>query len=134
MKSGAPGMPLTEYGHVGIDPSFDSASNAAGPSTPSVTSDDHLMIDVSHDTDTEAQTILNQTLPWPPETDELVAFSSESGKFLSGPGVIPVQGAMPTPQIVEHEQDTQTPRFEQVAFDNRQLVTVNQPPPEGQGG
>lgn len=88
------------------------------------------MIDVSHDTET--QTVLNQTPAWSPETDEFMAFSSESGKFLSGPGVIPVQGAIPMPQAVEHEQDTQT-RFEQVAFDNRQLGTIDQPPPEEQG-
>jgi hypothetical protein len=61
--------------------------------------------------------------------------ASESGKFLSGPGVIPVQGAVPIPQTVGHEQDTQTPRFEQVAFDNGQLEleTIDQAPPEEQG-
>ena len=89
------------------------------------------MIDVSHDTET--QTILNQTPAWPPETDEFMAFSPESGKFLSGPGVIPVQGAIPMPQAVGHEQDTQTPQSEQMGFDNRQLGTIDQSPPEEQG-
>jgi hypothetical protein len=94
------------------------------------------MIDVSHDT--ENQTILNQSPTWPPETDELMAFSPESGKFLSGPGVIPVQGAAPIPQAVGHEQDTQTPQleqaaFEQVAFDSRQLETIDQPLSEEEG-
>lgn len=89
------------------------------------------MIDVSHDTET--QTVLNQTPAWPPETDEFMAFPSESGKFLSGPGVVPVQGAMPMPQAVGHEQDAQTSWFEQVAFDNQQLETIDQPPPEEQG-
>ena len=73
------------------------------------------MIDVSHDTET--QTILNQTPAWPPETEEFMAFSSESGNFLLGPGVIPVQDAMPMLQAVGHEQDTQTPQSEQVGFD-----------------
>ena len=131
LRTGASGMPVAEYGPVGLDPSFDSSSNAAHPSTPSGISDDHQMIDVLHDT--EAQTVLNETPAWPRETDEFMAFSSESGKFLSGPGVIPVQGAVPMPQAVGHEQDTQTPRFEQVAFDNRQLGTIDQPPPEEQG-
>jgi hypothetical protein len=131
MKTGASGISVAEYGTVGLDPSFDSSSNAAHPSTPSGTSGDHQMIDVSHDT--EIQTVLNQTPAWPPETDEFMAFSSESGKFLSGPGVIPVQGAMSMPQAVGHEQDTQTPRFEQVAFDSRQLEMIDQPPPEEQG-
>jgi hypothetical protein len=90
-----------------------------------------MAIDVSHDTET--QTPLNRTPDWAPETDEFMTFSSESGKFLSGPGVIPVQDAMPMPQAVGHEQDTQTPRFEQVAFDNGQLGTVDQLPPEEQG-
>jgi hypothetical protein len=130
MKTGVSGMPVTEYGCVGLDLSFDSSSNAAHPSTPSGSSGDHQMIDVSHDTET--QTISNQTPAWPSETDEFMAFSSESGKFLSGPGVIPVQGTVPMPQAVEREQDTQT-RFEQVAFDNRQLETIDQPPPEEQG-
>jgi len=90
------------------------------------------MIDDSHGT--EIPTVLNQTPDWQPETDEFMSFSSESGKFLSGPGVIPVQGAMPMPQTVGHEQDTQTPpRFEQVAFDNGQLGTIDQAPPEEQG-
>jgi hypothetical protein len=131
MKTVASEMPVAEYGRVGLDPSFDSSSNAAHPSTPSGTSGDHQMNDVSHDTET--QTILSQTPPWRQETDEIMAFSSESGKFLSGPGVIPVQGAMPMPQAVGHEQDTQTPRFEQVAFDNPQPGTIDQPPPEEQG-
>ncbi len=125
-------MSVSGYGRVGLDPSFDPSSNAARPTTPSGTSgDDHQMFDVSHDTET--QTILNKTPAWPPETDEFMAFSSESGKFLSGPGVIPVQDAIAMPQIVGHEQDTQTPRFEQVAFDNQQFVAMDQPPPEEQG-
>ena len=74
------------------------------------------MVDVSHDTETQAA--LDQTPAWPSETDEFMSFSSESGKFLSGPGVIPVLGATPVSQTVGHEQDTQTPRIEQVAFDN----------------
>jgi hypothetical protein len=127
-------MTVAEYGHVGLEPPFDSSSNAA-PSTPSGTSGDHQMIDDSHDT--EIQTILNQTPDWKPETDEFMSFSSESGKFLSGPGVIPVQGAMPMPQTVGHEeQDTQTPQFEQAAFDNGQLGTIDQAdqaPPEEKG-
>lgn len=136
-------MPIAEYGRVRLDPSdpsdpsFDFSSNAAHPSTPSGTSSDHQMIDVSHDTETQA--ILNQTPAWPSEpsepseTDEFMTFSPESGKFLSGPGVIPVQGATPMPQAAEHEQDTQTPGFEQVAIDNGQLKTTSQPPPEEQG-
>jgi hypothetical protein len=133
MKTGASGIPAAEYGRVA---SFDSSSNAALPSTPSGTSGDNQMVDVSHDTET--QTILSQTPAWPPEppeTDEFMAFSPESGKFLSGPGVIPVQGAtpMPMPQEVGHEQDTQTPEFEQMAFDNGQLGTIDQPPSEEQG-
>ena len=131
IKAGAPGIPVAEYGRVGLDPSLDSSSNAAHPSTSSGTSGDHQMVDVSHDTET--QTILDQTPVWPPETDEFMAFSSEKGKFLSGPGVIPVQGAMPAPQAVGPEQDTQTPRFEQVAFDCRQLGTRDQPSAEEEG-
>jgi hypothetical protein len=131
METGASGVSVAEYGPVGLDPSFDFSSNAAHPSTPSGTSGDHQMIDVSHDAET--QTVLNQTPAWPPETDEFMAFPSESGKFLSGPGVVPVQGAMPMPQAVGHEQDTQTSQFEQVAFDNQQLGTIDQPLPEEQG-
>jgi hypothetical protein len=124
-------MPVTEYDCVGLDPSFDSSSNAPHPSTPSVTSGDHQMIDISHETET--QIILNQTPAWPPETDEVMAFSPESGKFLSGPGVIPVQGTMPMPQAVGHEQDTQTPQFEQATFVNQQLGTIDQPLTEEEG-
>jgi NuA3 HAT complex component NTO1 len=64
------------------------------------------MIDVPHDTET--LTIINQTPAWPPEppeTDEFMALSPESGKFLSGPGVIPVQGAVPMPQAVGHDHE-----------------------------
>ena len=89
------------------------------------------MVDVSHDTETQAA--LDQTPPWPSETDEFMTFSSESSKFLSGPGVIPVQGATPIPQAVGHEQDAQTPWLEQVAFDNGQLEAIDQPLPEEQG-
>ena len=87
------------------------------------------MTDVSHDT--EILTTLNQTPAWPPEppeTNEFMALSPESGKFLSGPGVIPVQDATPmpqAPQAVGHEQDTQTPEFEQVAFDNGHEEILN---------
>lgn len=90
-----------------------------------------MPVDVSHDAETP--TIPDQAPAWPPEEDEFMAFSSESSKFLSGPGVIPVQGAMPLPEAVEHEQETQTPLFEQVAFDNGQLGAIDQPPPEEQG-
>lgn len=90
------------------------------------------MIDVSHDTET--QTVLDQTPDWQPETDEFMTFSSESGKFLSGPGVIPVQDAIPIPpQTVGNEQDIQTPQFEQVSFNSGQLGTVDPAPPEEQG-
>lgn len=131
MKTGTPGMPVAEYDRVGLGPSVDSSSNAAHSSTPSGTSGDHQMIDVS--LDAETQTIPDQTPAWPPDTDEYMTFSSESGKFLSGPGVIPAQGAIPMPQAVGHEQDTQTPRFEQVSFDDRQLGTIDQPSLEEQG-
>jgi hypothetical protein len=103
MKTGASGMPVTEYSHVGSDPSFDSSSNAAHPNAPSITSDDHQMIDVSHDTETQTIPDQTQTPAWPPDTDEVMAFSPESGKYLSGPGVIPVQDAMAMPQAVGHE-------------------------------
>jgi hypothetical protein len=61
-------------------------------------------------------------------------FSPKSGKFLSGPGVIPVQGAIPVPQVIGHGQDTQTPLFDQVAsLDNPEFGVIDQPPVEEQG-
>ena len=126
-------MPVSESDRVGVDPLLDSSPNAARPSTLSDASGDYQMIGVSHDTG--SQSIPSKTPAWPSETDEFVAFSSEGGKFLSGPGVIPVQDAMSVPQVIGHGQDTQDPLFDQVALssDNRQFVVIDQPPLEEQG-
>lgn len=127
-----PGTPVSEFGQVEVDPLPDSSPNAAGPSSLSGTSGDCQTIGVSRDTD--SQSILSKTPAWPSEADEFMAFSPESGKFLSGPGVIPAQGAIPMPQVIGHGQDTQTPLFDQVAsFDDPEVVTIDQPPLEGQG-
>jgi hypothetical protein len=68
---------------------------------------------------------------WQSEADDFMAFSPESGKFLSGPGVIPIHGAIPLPQVIDHGQDTQTPGFDEVAsLNGRQF---DQPPLEEQG-
>ena len=108
MKADAPGMPISEYCHVGVDPSLDSSPDAARPSTHSGTSGDYQMIGVSHDID--SQSIVSKTPAWPSETGEFMGFPPESGKFLSGPGVIPVQGAMSVPQAIDHGQDTESPQ------------------------
>jgi hypothetical protein len=90
------------------------------------------MIGVSHDTD--SQSILSKTPAWQSEADEFMAFSPESGKFLSGPGVIPIHGAIPVPQVIGPGQDAENPGFDQVAsFDDREFVTIDQPPLEEQG-
>lgn len=123
---------MPEFGHVGADPLLDSSSNAVGPSTLLGILGDYRTIGVSCDTD--SQTILSKTEPWSPEADELITLVADTGKFLSGPGVIPVQGAMPLPQIIGHGQDTQYPQLDQVtSFDDRQLMTMDPPPPGEQG-
>ena len=86
-------------------PKVDSSPSVARPSTPSGTSSEYQMIGVSLDADN--QSILSKTPAWPSETDEFIPFPSESGKFLSGPGVIPVQSALPVPQVIGLGEDTQ---------------------------
>lgn len=108
MKASAPGMPISEYGHVGVDPSLDSSPDAARPSTHSGTLGDYQMIGVSHDLD--SQSIVSKTPAWSSETGEFMGFPSESGKYLSGPGVIPVQGVMSVPQAIDQGPDTESPQ------------------------
>ena len=107
-------------------PKVDSSPSAARPSTPPGTSGEYQMIGVSLDTDN--QSILSKTPAWPSETDEFMAFPSESGKFLSGPGVIPVQGAMPVPQVIGHGQDTQPPHEEHYNAIQRSEPPLSVPP------
>jgi hypothetical protein len=88
----------------------------------------HQTIGVSHDMDNP--NILSTTAAWLPETDELKVFTSDGGRFLSGPGVIPVRQALPVPHDVGHEQDTQHPQLDGlVSPDDQQSVVTTQSQP-----
>ncbi|KAI9449841.1 hypothetical protein F5148DRAFT_620007 [Russula earlei] len=126
MKGAAPGTLVPECDHVHVggllpDPSPDTA----GPSTLSRASDESQIIGISYDTDT--QKILRKVAAWPPETPEFMTFTGDIGRFLSGPGVIPVQDTVSVPQVTINDQITETTRLEQVAsFDELPFGTKDQ--------
>jgi len=120
---------MTEPGQLGTDLLHQASPDAALPSTVSGRSGDFQTIVVPQNTDSHR--ILNDTNAWPPETDRLTTLATERGTFLVGPGVIPVQVAMSAPQVVDQEQDKETPQLDQVAlFEDKQSVAMDQLPPE----
>jgi hypothetical protein len=113
---------------VGTDLLHQTSPDAALPSTVSGRSEDFQSIVVPQNTDSHG--ILNDTNDWPPETDRLTTLATERG-FLAGPGVIPVQVEMSAPQVVDQEQDKESPQLEQVAlFEDKQSDAMDQLPPE----
>ena len=63
-----------------------------------------------------------------------MALAAESDTFLAGPGVIPVQGAMSAPQVIDQEQAKETLRLDQmVLLEDKQFVAMGRLPPEEQG-
>ncbi|KAI0251381.1 hypothetical protein BJV78DRAFT_1275310 [Lactifluus subvellereus] len=130
VKAGAIETSMAENGSAGAGLSMDYSPYAADQSTGSGTSSYyHQTIGVSREMDNPD--VLSETVVWPPEDDELRAFTTDSGRFLSGPGVIPVQEALPLPlpHGVEHEQGIQ--RDEPGSSDDQRSVVTTQPQPEG---
>jgi hypothetical protein len=72
--------------------------------------------------------VLSNTAVWPPEADELRAFTADGGRFLSGPGVIPVQETLPLPHDVGHEQGIQGDGLG--SSDDQRPVMPTKPQPE----
>jgi hypothetical protein len=70
---------------------------------------------------------LNKTIAWLPEADELKVFTADGSRFLSGPGVIPAQQALPVSHYVGNQQDTQHPPLDVlVSLDGQQPVVMTQ--------
>jgi len=119
---------MTEFGQVGTDLLHQASPDVALPSTVSGRSGDFQTIVVPQNTD--SHDILNDTGAWPSETDRLMTLATERSTFLAGPGVIPVQDAMSAPQVIDQEQDKETPRLDQALFEDNQSVAMDQLPPE----
>lgn len=131
IKGGGPVTTMAEPGQVGAEPMQHTSPVATVPSTVSGTSEDFQPIEVQPDT--ISQDIPNDTGALPPETDESTTFAANNNRFLAGPGVIPVQGAMTILQAIDQGQDNGTPPVRVALSDDRDFVAMDELPPEEQG-
>jgi hypothetical protein len=139
IRADAPGTALSEPGQVETDLLRHSSPDAAGRSAASDILGDLQTVGVQSNatgvpSDADSQSILDDIGTWPPETNGLTTFAIDNGEHLAGPGIIPTQGAMSAPPVVDQGQDRETPQLDQAAlFDDRQFVAMELPPSDEQG-
>ena len=137
IKADAPGTALSEPGQVETDLLRHSSPDAAGRSVVSDILGDFQTVGsnvIGVPSEADSQSIPNDIGAWPPETNGLTTFAIDNGEHLAGPGIIPTQGAMSAPPVVDQGQDWETPQLDQAAlFDDRQFVGMELPPPDEQG-
>ncbi|KAH9971755.1 hypothetical protein BGW80DRAFT_1319898 [Lactifluus volemus] len=134
IKAGAIETSIAEDTRAAEGLSTERSLYAAGTSTGSgIPSYYHQTIGFSHAMDNSD--IFSESMAWLPETDELKAFTPDSGRFLSGPGVIPMQQALPIPHDVGHEQDNHHSLIDEpMSLDDQQATVTTQPQSEELGG
>lgn len=123
---------MLETGAVHSDQSMDFFPHTAGPSAASGIPEDHRTIGVSHDKD--SPNVHDRTEVWSLKAEELSAFTPESSRFLSGPGVIPGQGMLSLSPVLADGRDTVgSPDDEAVSFDDQRSATRDQSSPRELG-
>lgn len=123
---------MLETGAVLSDQSMNFFPRAAGPTAASGTPENHRTIGVSHDKD--SLNVHDGTEVWSLKAEEFSAFSPDSSRFLSGPGVIPGQGVVSLSPVPGPSRDKLgSPGDEAVSFDDQRSAIRDQSSPREQG-
>lgn len=130
-KSDSVEASVLETGAVLSDQSMNFFPRAAGPTAASGTPENHRTIGVSHDKD--SLNVHDGTEVWSLKAEEFSAFSPDSSRFLSGPGVIPGQGVVSLSPVPGPSRDKLgSPGDEAVSFDDQRSAIRDQSSPREQ--